>query len=70
MEEKWVESDFLQDSDGVHYMSPIDREFTICGKSWDGECGDDPMTPTKKRTVTCAKCAEFLRACRGIRIAA
>ena len=61
---------YVENDDGVHLEH---GEFTLCGDSFDigtteGEaCGD--FQPTKKRTVTCPKCAEIIRMCRKARVA-
>jgi len=61
---------FIENNDGVHVEN---GEFTLCGDSFDigsteGEaCGD--TRPTKKRRVTCKRCAEIILICRGVQIA-
>lgn len=64
------ETIFCENNDGVHVEH---GEFTLCGDSFDigtaegEECGDSK--PTHKRVVTCARCADIIRMCRGVRIA-
>lgn len=62
--------EFAENLDGVHLMN---GEFTLCGDAYDiAETEDDfqagDIRPTKRRTVTCARCAEIIYLCRGVRI--
>ena len=65
-------TEFTENADGVHLMSPIHSEYSLCGDAWDlnvlDDMGDDmQMRPTRKRTVTCADCIRIIQACRGVR---
>lgn len=63
-------SDYYEDDRGVHFMSPLQSEFTICGDAFDVDAVDDALSqlkPTSKRTVTCPQCVKLIRALRGIR---
>lgn len=63
-------TDFVENEDGVHVEN---GEFTLCGDSFDigttegEECGD--TRPTKKKRVTCPKCAHIVLMCRGVQVA-
>lgn len=63
--------DFVENGEGVHLEH---GEFTLCGDSFDiGDTEyetDGNTRPTKSKTVTCPRCAEIIRMCRGVRIKA
>lgn len=66
---------FMENSDGVHLMCPINSEFSLCGDAWDGSLkGDEvhfsPMKGARRGTVTCARCTRVILECRGVRVAA
>lgn len=64
---------FMLSSEGVHLMG--DGEFTLCGDAFDiGATEDDSddspeLYETKRRTVTCPRCIDIIRLCRGVRTA-
>lgn len=70
-------ADFAESNDGlVHLVSAANSEYTVCGDAWEGFSDDDgdwsdeiptAWKDTKKRTVTCPKCAAVVRDCRGVR---
>jgi len=66
--------DFMENNEGVHAMSPANSEYSLCGDAFDigSEINDtcENMRATKRRSVSCPKCATILRALRGIRISA
>lgn len=63
---------FTENNNGVHLMSVLNPEHTLCGDAFDigfcenESCGD--LTPTSKKTVTCPRCVKEIENCRGIRI--
>lgn len=61
---------FAENKDGVHLVSPLNEEFTLCGDALEGSASDeqeiDPALITKSRTVTCPKCATTVLHCRGV----
>jgi hypothetical protein len=66
---------YCQSNDGlIHLINVTMSEFTVCGDAWDGEAkGDlekDPQAwkeiPATK--ITCPKCCEIIRSCRGVKI--
>lgn len=66
--------EYMENLEGVHIMAGLGDEFTLCGDSFDiavTEEGheDGPLVVTKKRIVTCPRCADIIRHCRGVRIA-
>lgn len=65
------EHEFLEDSRGVHVIGLCaGGEFTLCGDSFDiGSTEDDAekLTETKKRTVTCPHCIDWIKHIKGIR---
>lgn len=60
---------FVENADGVHVEH---GEFTLCGDAFDigtteGEdCGD--TRPTKRRRVTCPRCAAIGELCWGVQV--
>lgn len=64
-------AEFIEADGEVHVTSPIQAEYTLCGDAFD--LGSDEAgygwVPTRRRTVTCQKCAAIIRGCRGLRIA-
>lgn len=65
-------SDFVENDQGVHLLNPI-CEYTLCGDALEGDgfSGEDnkikAVKNTKKKTVTCPRCIEIIKACRGVR---
>lgn len=63
---------FVETSDGVHLVSPLNGEFTLCGDALEGSASDDAeieaAAATKSRTVTCPKCATVVLHCRGVAV--
>lgn len=66
-----MDHEFVENGEGVHLML---GEFTICGDAFDiagSEAEDDhdgEFLPTSKKTVTCSRCAEIIKYCRGVRV--
>lgn len=62
-------ADFVEADGDIHVMNPIMAEFTLCGDAFDLGSDEDgyEQKPTKRRTVTCPKCAEIIRTVRGVR---
>lgn len=63
----------MENVDGIHLMSPVQGEYTICGDAFDGGSGIGEsdlteMHETEKTTVTCPKCVAVILGCRGVRI--
>lgn len=57
----------------VHIVAPPQMEFSLCGDSFDiGDTEDDAPGASWRFVasgpVTCPRCAEIIRACRGVRI--
>ena len=67
--------DFVENGDGVHLLSPLNREYTLCGDAFDISDTEDEddhggvFVVTRKRAVTCENCAAVIRECRGVRTA-
>lgn len=64
-------ADFVEADGEVHIMNPSMAEYTLCGDAFDLG-SDEPgyeQKPTKRRTVTCPKCAKIVIGVRGIRTA-
>jgi hypothetical protein len=71
--------EFNQNKSGIHIMSTLNPEYTLCGLACEGtECVDGDETPLKKidgfHIVTCRECkreiqeiSEYLVACRKTR---
>jgi hypothetical protein len=64
------EVEFVENDEGVHVMR---AEFTLCGDAFDApeteldwEAG--PFRKTRRRAVTCLRCADIVRLCRGVRV--
>ena len=62
--------EFGENADGVHLMN---GEYSLCGDAFDvgsgGLPGDEEtdIVQTSKRTVTCPRCINIIRICRGVR---
>lgn len=50
---------YVSDEEGTHYLGPY-REYTACGKAFDGENGDAFMRPASTREVTCPSCIQAI----------
>ena len=62
---------FIENYDGVHLMSAINDEYTICGMAFDSEYGvegDGDFTQTSSTVVTCKSCIEEIMNCRGVKM--
>jgi hypothetical protein len=64
---------FVEYEDRVHLLSPLQTpEFTMCGDAFDAHGSENApereFKSTRKRVVTCPKCAEVVLACRGVRV--
>lgn len=59
--------EFGENSDGVHLMW---GEYGVCGDAFDINAVDDAteIKPTTKKVVTCRRCAQVIRECRGVRV--
>lgn len=59
---------FVETSDGVHLVST--NEYTLCGDALEGDPvnGLEETRPTALSTITCVKCADIIRMCRGVRV--
>lgn len=58
----------------VHLVCPLaGGEYTLCGSACDAATSEGMpelrWRKTRSRTVTCAECADVIRACRGVRVA-
>lgn len=60
---------FVEAEGAVHMVNPTMAEFTLCGDAWDlfSDVPDYAWKETKRRTVTCDKCATIVNSCRGVR---
>lgn len=62
---------FAQNRAGVHLMI---GEFTLCGDSFDigdteaADSNDGSLEMTNSKTITCPRCANIIKYCRGVRI--
>ena len=62
---------FVENRDGVHLVGV--SEYTLCGDALEGDgvgSGDEDVPrslDTKRRTVTCPRCAMIIAMCRGVR---
>lgn len=55
----------------VHLVSPIaGSEHTLCGDAFDlaSDVGGYEWKSSRKKAVTCEKCAAVILACRGVRV--
>ena len=61
---------FSETSDGVHLVSPL-SDYTLCGDALEGDeaNGLEEVRATRKRTVTCLRCAQVVLECRGVHVA-
>jgi len=59
-------TDYQEGSDGVHFMSPLSPEYTLCGVAFDDN-ENNVITPTDKRIVTCRQCIEVILACKTVK---
>lgn len=58
-----------ENSEGVHLLSPVNSEYTLCGDSWEHDKGVvEGHVPTESRAVTCPRCISVIEACRAVRI--
>lgn len=62
---------FVEYEGYVHLVGPLmGGEFTLCGDAWDAysteSAPEREFKSTKKRHVTCPKCAAVILACRGV----
>jgi len=58
-----------ENNKGVHLMSALNAEYTLCGDAYDGGSefeadGQTDVLDTNKRVVTCESCAIEIRNCR------
>ena len=64
--------EFTENFDGVHLMSPLNSEYSLCGDAFDihssGDSDSGDLISTNKRTVTCEQCIKVIEACRGVRV--
>lgn len=60
---------FTENGLGVHLMSPLEGEYTLCGDAFDNEFGGSAgeAKATTKRVVTCPRCITVITECRGVR---
>lgn len=71
-----IKSVFAENEEGVHLLSPINAEYTLCGDAFDGQPSDFTFDythtleheRTARRTVTCERCIQVILRCRGVRI--
>jgi len=61
---------YLENKAGVHLMY---GEFTLCGDSFDiasteKDFPDGKLLPTDKKIVTCEKCIDLIKYCKGQKI--
>lgn len=63
------DKEFMENAEGVHLMW---GEYTLCGDAFDIEAVESDSAgnpvPTRKRTVTCKRCARIILECRGVRV--
>jgi 4-hydroxy-3-methylbut-2-en-1-yl diphosphate synthase IspG/GcpE len=64
-----MKAEFEENEDGVHVLSPLFAEMTLCGDAFDSEYGDG-LRKTRARVVTCPQCARVVKALRGVRVKA
>ena len=50
--------DFLEDAEGVHYVNPTSKTWTLCGLVINGHVNGPK--PTRKRMVTCPDCSKHI----------
>lgn len=64
------DTEFAENSEGVHVVTPLQGEHTLCGDAFeqDDHIGTEGWMPTRKRVVTCHRCALVILACRGVRL--
>lgn len=59
---------FMENTDGVHLMNPLNNEYTLCGDAFD--CGSEKeinsLKDTNKQSVTCSRCLEIIKLCRDL----
>lgn len=62
---------FGKNSDGVHLMSPLHNEYTLCGDAFDIDteegCETLHIRGTKEKVITCIKCIIIIKECRNIK---
>ena len=63
--------EFVEAEGNVHLVGPgTGGEFTLCGDAFD--LGSDidgyVWSPTRRRAVTCPRCAAIVLGCRGVKI--
>ena len=65
------ERDFVRTEDGIHLVSPLNGEYTLCGDAFDRDDSENEpgakWYPTTRRVLTCPKCVAVAMACRGVR---
>lgn len=56
----------------THLVNPILSDYTLCGDAFDLGSDEDgyEWQTTKKRVVSCAKCAAIIAECRGVKVEA
>ena len=57
---------------GVHVVSPLESEYTLCGDSMEVSLHEGPShewRETKRRIVTCPRCMTVILEVRGVRVA-
>lgn len=61
-----VDVEYVENKDGVHLLHPLYSESSLCGDSvYLFE--DDLMIPTSKKSVTCERCAEIIKATQDVK---
>lgn len=64
---------FFGNSEGIHLMSvSSDNKFTLCGDPFDKLDENDrfgTLFISDTKTVTCQKCIEEIRNCKGVKTA-
>jgi hypothetical protein len=62
---------FVEALGDIHLVQPgMGAEFTLCGDAFDLGSDEDgyEWRETRRRTVTCPRCAAVILACRGVRV--
>lgn len=63
-------AEFVEADGDVHVMNPDLAEFTLCGDAFDldaVEAGYE-QKPTRKRRVTCGRCARIILGVRDVQV--
>lgn len=61
---------YVQTSEGIHLVLRVTDDRTLCGDVLEGdkELGIEEAIPSNKGVVTCPRCTDIIRLCRGVRI--